>query len=257
MSAGNYLTALEVGMLTMIGIDRVQVYPPPKVGVLSVGSELVEVGKRVVRGRLWDAIGLSVAAALYESGAQPEYLGPVEHEQKALAGKLKSLSSYHFLLINGFSGDKRKALILDVLKKNGVKWKIQNIAMVPGGEVQIGKIEGTTICLLPSDLFEITVFFEAFLMPVLRTMMGYPTLYANRIEAILDGSIRKKGDYHLFQPAKINFKNEKIYAQKTGSLGKGTIFNLTESNGLISIPRQVTKAKSGKPVDVILRKNIF
>ncbi|NOZ61094.1 MAG: molybdopterin molybdotransferase MoeA [Calditrichaeota bacterium] len=257
LPSGTYLTPLEIGMLTMIGIDRVRVFPPPKVGVLSVGNELVEVGKRVIRGRLWDAIGLSLAAALYESGAQPEYLGPVNHEQKAFEGKLKSLAGYHFILITGFSGEKRKTLILDVLKKFGVRWQITNIGMVPGGEVRIGKIKKTTVCLLPADLFEITVFFEAFLTPVLRTMMGFPSLYPMRVEAILDDSLRKKGDYHLFQPAQISFKNEKIVAKKISPLGKGTIFELARSNGFISVPRQVTKAKSGKPVDVILRKLLF
>ncbi len=257
LPAGTLLTAAEIGMLTFIGFDRVKVFPPPKVGVLSVGNELVEVGKRVIRGKLWDAIGLSIAAALYELGILPEYLGPVSQDTKTIEEKLRANSGYHFILINGYSGEKRKRIILEALKKFGIRWHISNIGMVPGGEVLIGKMKGTTVCLLPPDLFEITVFFETFLSPVLRSMMGFKQHYEVKSEAILESSLRKKGDYHLFQPAQISFKNQSMFAKKIGSLGKGTIFDLAQCNGFISIPRQVTKAKKGKPVDVILRRIKF
>ena len=254
VSSGTYLSALEICLLTMIGINKIKIFPPPRVGVVSLGSELVEPGKKIRRGQIWDANGIALSAALFEMGLQPEYFGTVNLDIALVSKVLDQAKSCNILIICGTNQTSRQEILLKSLKELGGKVLFDGIAVKPCSTVMLAKLGKTLMFLLPADAFSVVCTFESYITPVLRYLMGFNTPYQVMVDAILDCKIRKGKEYHFFQPAIVYIKNSQLYVNKCGALGKGDILSYAKCNALMNIPQNVKTLKKGKPVKVIMTR---
>lgn len=257
LTAGIPLNAIEICMLTMVGIAQVKIFPPPRVGVLSLGNELVKVGKKIKRGQIWDANGIALLTSLYELGTQPEYLGTVTQQKEEILKAILKSKDCNVVILSGVTDQSRKQLLIETFKEAGVEILFDSIAVQPGSSTMFAKKENTLIFALPEEPFTIKVMFDAFISPVLRFMMGFRELYSMKFEALLQNKIRKSDQYHLLQPAIVFIQNDKLMARRCTPLGKGDIFGYAQCNAIMIIPKKVKSIKKGKAVDLIISKPRF
>lgn len=252
LKAGTCLRAVEICLLTMTGIAKVKIYPLPRVAVLSLGDELVDVGKKIKRGQAWDSNGISLTNALYELGSQPEYLGVVSQNVKKILEAIKKADTADVLLITGVNGASRRLLLLDAFRKADIKIIFEGVSIKPGSSIMFAKLGQTLIFVLPENPFSILTLFEILITPVLRRMMGFDKLYSSTFEVILEKKIKTETDYWVVQPATVFFKNGKIVVKPAPLSKKANIFSFARCNALMIIPKHVRVIKKGKPVKVIL-----
>ena len=210
LKAGTCLNAIDLGILSSIGIANVNIFSLPRVGILTIGNEFIEVGKKIKRGQIWDSNSVQLLTALYEMRTQPEYLGTVAESIKSIITAISRAKTCNALIINGIAGALRRQLLMDVFKKLGIELLFDELSLISCGSLMLAKFEQTLIFVLPQNQFFSMILFETLITPAIRRMMGYKKLYHSVIDAVLDKTIKKGTDYHLIQPANIFYHKKKL-----------------------------------------------
>ncbi|MEM5816240.1 MAG: molybdopterin molybdotransferase MoeA, partial [Desulfitobacterium hafniense] len=70
LKAGEYLSPAAVGLLASLGVEAVEVYRRPKVGILSTGSELQDVGSPLLPGKIYNSNTYTLKGLLLEAGCE-------------------------------------------------------------------------------------------------------------------------------------------------------------------------------------------
>ena len=66
--AGTIIGAAQVGLLAAVGRDKVLVHPRPRLSVISVGGELVDIDRTPGTGQVYDVNSYALAAAARDAG---------------------------------------------------------------------------------------------------------------------------------------------------------------------------------------------
>jgi len=254
MKAGTCLNARDIGLISSVGIEKISVFPPPRVGILTIGNEFINVGNKIKPGQVRDSNGIQLLTALYEMRVQPEYFGTVAENEKKIIQVINQAKLCNVLILNGISGISRRKLLMDVFKKEGVELLFEGIYLKPCGALTLAKYGQTLIFILHQNPFFSMILFEALITPALRKMMGYNKLYNSVIDAVLEKTIKKSTDHHLIKPANIFYHNNKIFV-RPHSLDENDIFSYAKCNVLISVPKNVKRIKSGKTLEIISLRN--
>src|SRR4030042_80924 len=89
LKTGQVLGSREIGVLAALGKATAKVRIVPSVAVLSTGAEIIEPGKKLPFGRIYDINAYSLSTAVLESGGKPVYLGVVQDDKGELRKALE------------------------------------------------------------------------------------------------------------------------------------------------------------------------
>jgi molybdopterin biosynthesis enzyme len=256
IKAGKCLNPVDLGLLSSVGYARVQVFMPPRVGILSIGNEFVEVGKKIKPGQVWDANGIQLLTALYEMKVQPEYLGTLAENEEAIITTVNQALSCHVIIMSGMAGAGRKQLLMNAFEKTGTKILFDGMSLIPSGAMTLAKLKNTLIFVLPLNPLFCIILYEIFITPVLRKIMGYQKIFLSAADAILNKKIRKTQEYHLIYPGILYADKNRYFVTPCESLNKLDIFSYSKCNCLLSLAKNVKSIKSGKEVQVFLTKQM-
>lgn len=87
---GQVLGSSEIGVLAALGLTKIKVLKIPIVAVLSTGAEVIEPGKELPKGKIYDINAYSVSTAVIESGGKPVYFGVVPDDKAALSKAMQT-----------------------------------------------------------------------------------------------------------------------------------------------------------------------
>jgi molybdopterin molybdotransferase len=256
INAGQCLSPTDLGILSSVGMDKVPVYSPPRVGIMTVGSEFKCVGEKAKLGQDWDSNGIQLLTALYEMKSLPEYLGTVADKKDEMISALSRSKSCNMVILTGITGVNRIKLLKAVFNKIGIKMLFEGISLSPFGMVKLAKFEDTLIVVLPQDPLFTIILFEALVVPSLRKMMGYKQSYFSTIEAVLEKKIKNKTDCCLLYPGKVYFQKDRCFFKPCDSPQRMDILSYAKCNGLLKVTKENKTIKSGKLVEIILVKQM-
>ena len=86
LQAGTVLGPAEIGMAASLGFAAVPVYRRPAVAIVSTGSELVDVGRPLGPGQIYNSNGYSLRALCQQLGIEPDVLGIAADDQATTRG---------------------------------------------------------------------------------------------------------------------------------------------------------------------------
>ena len=118
--AGAIIGAAQVGLLAAVGRERVLVHPRPRLTVMSVGGELVDISRTPGNGQVYDVNSYALAAAARDAGAEVNRLGIVSTEPKELREVVEGqLNRAEVVVIAGAVGGAAAESVRSVLSKPG------------------------------------------------------------------------------------------------------------------------------------------
>lgn len=82
--AGTIIGAAQVGLLAAVGQDKVLVHPRPRLSVISVGGELIDIDRTPGPGQVYDVNSYALAAAARDAGADVNRVGIVSADPRRL-----------------------------------------------------------------------------------------------------------------------------------------------------------------------------
>ena len=98
---GSLLTPAAVGFLAGLGVAEVRVFQKPKISIVITGSELVQAGKQLERGEIYESNGIMLEAVLRDNGFEAQRLVHLEDDYNKTINTLKKeLNDNDFLIVS-------------------------------------------------------------------------------------------------------------------------------------------------------------
>lgn len=252
---GTRLAPRHVALLAAIGRARVRVRPRPRVVVLSSGSELMEPGRPLGHGQIYDANGYGLAAAAAELGAVARHVGIVADDPRELLAMLEDqLVRADLLITSGGVSMGAYDTVKEVLSELGTV-SFDKVAMQPGMPQGFGTIgpDATPIFTLPGNPVSALVSFEIFVRPVIRKMWGETNLHRHSLVAEVTQGWRSPSGKRQFVRARLQRRPDgTAVATPVGGQGSHLVADLAEATCLAVVPEQVTEVRPGDTLRCML-----
>ena len=256
LKKGTVIRPAEVGVLASLGKSKAPVIRRPVVAVLATGNELVEVGKPLPPGRIYNSNTYSVAALVKRYGGIPKILGIALDTEKSLIEKLRQGQDADMLITSGGVSAGDYDMVKDVLAKEG-EITFWTVRMKPGKPLAFGTIRGgkgrsIPHLGLPGNPVSSMVTFELFARPAIFKMMGKKNFAKPAVEATLEEPIANTDGSRLFIRTVVEKRGGKFYARLTGPQGSGILTSMSLANGLVVVPEDKAEVKAGEVVNVMM-----
>jgi molybdopterin molybdotransferase len=255
--AGTTVAPAQVGLLAAVGRERVLVHPRPRLSVLSVGGELVDVSRSPGNGQVYDVNSYALAAAGRDAGAEVNRVGIVGGEPEKLGELIAGqLNRSEVVVIAGGVGGAAAEQVRAVLSALG-DMEVTRIAMHPGSVQGFGQLgpERVPTFLLPANPVSALVVFEVMVRPLIRMALGKREPMRRVVQASALAPITsvpgRKG-YLRGQLMRDEDTDEYLVQALGGAPGASShlLATLAEANCLVMVPEAVEQIDTGDVVDV-------
>jgi molybdopterin molybdotransferase len=171
-SAGHVLDPPSLGLLAAAGVDAVEVYVPPRIGLLVTGDELVSPGAKIAPGQIRESNGITIGAALVALGFASQRYERVPDDRATFAGALdRALRECDGVLISGGSSVGARDFTPELVSEAGSPGIIvHGVRVRPGRPVLLAMIGDQPVIGLPGNPVSALVMFEALAKPILLRM---------------------------------------------------------------------------------------
>jgi molybdopterin molybdotransferase len=248
------LGAAQVGMLAAAGKDKVLVHPRPRVSVVAVGDELVDVARTAGAGQIPDVCSHALTAAARDAGAEPGRAGRVRGDARELSAALQDrLPFSDVVVVCGAVGGAAGAEVHAALSGLG---ELDNtrVAMHPGSTQAFGRLgpDGVPTFLFPAHPATALLLFEVMVRPLIRLSLGIADPYRRTVSARLTSpvsSIPGRRGYLRGRLLRAQATGDYL-VQPLGTAGTHLLSSLAECNGLIVLPEELTEATVDESVSV-------
>lgn len=255
--AGAIIGPAQVGLLAAVGRDRVLVHPRPRVSVLCVGGELVDISRTPGNGQVYDVNSYALAAAGRDAGAEVNRVGIVPTDPKQLREVVEGqLSRSEVVVIAGAVGGAAAESVRAVLAQLG-DMEVTRIAMHPGSVQGFGQLgpDGVPVFLLPANPVSALVVFEVMVRPLIRLSLGKRQAMRRIVPARTlspISSVAGRKGFLRGQLMRDQDTGEYLVQALGGAPGASShlLATLAEANCLVIVPSEAEQLRTGEVVDV-------
>jgi len=264
---GERLTSRETGVLAAIGTTDVSVYRQPRVGVLSTGDEIIEPGKPMRPGRVYDSNARILADAVKELGGKPVVMGIVVDDMERLQQRFaEALDRCDLVLLSGGTskgmGDLSYGVVSDLTDPGIVA---HGVALKPGKPVCLAATQGKPVVILPGFPTSAIFTFHEFVAPVIRRLAGRSEGALGTVAARLAVKVNSeigRTEYLLVglvhtaaappESADAGSTSADELAAYPMGKGSGSVTTFSRADGFVTIGRHEEIVEADAPVDVQL-----
>lgn len=246
LSKGTRLNPGSLAWLASMGIDQVSVYPPPRIGLLRSGNELMSMGKKLKSYQIRDTHGISLPLAMKEIEIEPNVLPIVSDDlPKTKSAFSKLLATSDIAITTGGISVGKHDLFQEIAKSFGVKEIFYKVSQKPGKPLYFGKIGSKLWFGFPGNSVSALVCYYIYTRPALLKIMGLP---------LPEWFQAKAGESFPTHPKRVQFlrghyKNGIVtFAEKQGSHCLG---GFAKANVLAKIPCSSKPGKIGNRLSCI------
>jgi molybdopterin molybdotransferase len=246
---GRLLGTSEIGLLAALNRSAATVHRRPRIGILSTGDEVVDVGPELEPGQIRDANAYALAASIAALGAEPAPLGVAADRRSALQAKLAAARSCDLILTSGGVSVGDFDLVKDVLREAG-EVDILTVRMKPGKPLAIGAIGGVPILGLPGNPVAAIVSFDQFARPAILTMLGHTAVRLPTVTARLTVDVENRGRRRHFERGSLSHDGHEWIVKPVGKHGSAMLTSLVNANCYIVVYEACDHAAAGSKVTV-------
>jgi molybdopterin molybdotransferase len=253
IAKGRKLTAVDIGVLASLGIDKVTVFRKLKVALIATGDELKAPGQTLKEGDIYESNRFVLAAMLEKLHVDVIDFGIIADDLAAITAAFINADQQADAVISsgGVSvgdADYTKT-VLDELGEIGF-WKI---AMKPGKPFAFGKLANSVFFGLPGNPVSALVTFHQLALVALTQMQNATPLIRINLKAKISSELRKSPGRMDFQRGifSVNEQGENVVVS-TGSQGSGILSSLARANCFIVLASEQGKVPAGDIVNVQL-----
>lgn len=251
---GDTIGSAQVGLLAAVGRSKVLVYPRPRMSIVSVGDELVDIDRTPSVGQVYDVNSYALAAAGRDAGAEVSRVGIVPSEPKRLREVVEGrLLMSEVVVVAGGAGGSSGEEVHAALSELG-RIDITRIAMHPGSVQGFGRLgpDSVPTFLLPANPMSALVVFEVLVRPLIRAARGTRNPHRRMVSARLLSPLNStKGRKGFLRGQLLRDENTGEYlVQPLGLSGTHLLASLAEANCLVNVDEDLTEVPAGQEVRV-------
>ncbi|MFA9422224.1 MAG: molybdopterin biosynthesis protein [Sedimentibacter sp.] len=242
---------VDIGALIAGGINEIEVFKAPRVGIIPTGTEIVEPGTKLKVGDIIDFNSRTFAAQVSEWGGIPRRYDIVKDDyEKIKKAVLKANSENDIVLINAGSSAGREDFTSSVISELG-ELIIHGVAIKPGKPVMMGVINNKPIIGIPG--FPVSAYFVMEKVAK-RLILGYEGLEVEEYK-VVDANLTRRCmsslKYLEFVRVKLGYIGGKYVATPL-TRGAGATMSLVNADGVLEIDQSIEGIEAGTTVKVRL-----
>jgi len=252
LKKGRILKPQDLGLLAMLGFEKVEAFKKPRVALLSSGDELLEAGAKLEDGKIRDSNSYTLAALIESAGAQVVRLGVAKDTRQSVTALLEKAAHDQVDLILSSAGVSVGAFdfIKEVIESQG-NLEFWRVNMRPGKPLAFGSYRGINFIGLPGNPVSAFVGFEVFVRAAIAKLSGRSEGIRRTVHVRCKEQMESDGRESYLR-AKIHEENGLFYAKLTGHQGSGNLLSLVQADALLIIPAGVKCVPAGQEVEALL-----
>ncbi|WP_108651302.1 molybdopterin molybdotransferase MoeA [Dongshaea marina] len=251
LEQGNRLNARSIQLLASVGIDRVCVYRPLKVALLSSGDELKDPGSVLSAGEIFDSNRAGLKILLQRLHCECLDFGIIPDDKPQLRQAFLDANEQADVVISSGGVSVGEAdYTRDVLQELGSIhfWKI---ALKPGKPFSFGKLPKAWFFGLPGNPVSAMVSFCQLVRPALDKLAGTSWQSPIQLQAKVTHPLRK-------QPGRTDYQRGYFFRDQQGKLCvtpaslqcSGAFRSMATANCFIVLPQEQGSIDTGQQVTV-------
>ncbi|MFC4002087.1 gephyrin-like molybdotransferase Glp [Prauserella oleivorans] len=253
LKAGTVLGPAQLGLASAVGLDRLTVHAPPRVLVVSTGTELVLPPRKLRHGQIYESNSVMLVAALRALGCEVESVRSVADDVDTFRATIEPrLEGVDLVVTSGGVSAGAYEVVKDALTGAGITFT--KVAMQPGGPQGCGRWNGVPVVTLPGNPVSVLVSFEAFLRPAILSSLGHTGVDRRHVRARLLETLESPKGKRQFRRGYYTHSEGQVtgVVGPRGGPGSHLLAAFTQANCLIVLGEDVTEAPEGSEVDVLL-----
>src|SRR5688572_14785129 len=246
LEAGTTLTPSRLGAIAALGLNQAPVFARPRVAILSTGNEIVDPGRPLAPGQIYDVNRFTLAAVASEHGAAPVTYRTANDTIEDLSRALDAALQEDLLVFSGGSSVGERDLILDLLAARG-EVIFHGVAVKPGMPTAFGRVSGKLFFGMPG--YPTSCLSNAYILlaPVLRRMARLAPQHVRTVSLPLSARVSSAPGRHQFYTVRI-VDGTAVPAFKAS----GDITSMSQADGYIEIAASDNVVEKGTVVEVKL-----
>ncbi|PWH81989.1 molybdopterin molybdenumtransferase MoeA [Algibacter marinivivus] len=252
LKKGTKLTPAAIGYLISLGITEVSVFRKPIIAIVTTGNELVEAGKDLTYGKIYESNSKMLLSALYNLKYYDVTLYKVEDDYNKTVETLNiAINDNDLVLITGGISVGDYDFVGKALKELQVEELFYKVKQKPGKPLFYGKKVDTQIFALPGNPAAALSCFYVYVYIALQQLMNRNITELPRVKAETINSFQKKGDRPQFLKGIYKDGQVEILDGQNSSM----LQTFALSNTLVFAPEDVNTIETGDTIEVILLPN--
>lgn len=249
LKKGTKLNVAAIAYLTSLGITKVQVYKKPTIAIIVTGNELVEAGKPLHYGQIYESNAIMLKSALEKSGYANITISKVEdHYENTLQTLKEAIDENDVVLVSGGISVGDYDFVGKALKELRVDELFYKVKQKPGKPLYFGKKNNKLIFALPGNPAAALTCFYIYVLEALERISGNYNSELNHIKVPSISSFLKKGNRAQFLKAIYKNNSVEILEGQNSSM----LHTFALANALVFLDEAITDVKKGDQLEVIL-----
>jgi molybdopterin molybdotransferase len=271
LKRGTRLRPQDLGVLSALGIESVQVFAPFQVSVLSTGDEIVPVGQKPTAGQIRDINSYTISGLIEAAGGSVKRAVLVKDDFEALRRAVsEALSDSDLVLLSGGSSVGEKDYTQKVIQSfDDSEILAHGLGIKPGKPTVVARIGEVPVFGLPGQPASAMMIFKAVVEPLLQRLTGeqifsladgsnaqhdedLAALFRRRtVTAVASSNIHAAPGRTTFQMVSLERRSGKLTAVPVHGKS-GMISLMSRADGYIQIEPEQEGILQNEPVQVIL-----
>ena len=246
--AGELLSVGRIGLLAAAGVARFRVGRQPLVGLLATGSELIEPGRPLEPGRIYESNRAVLAALIRRAGAVPKVLPLVADVLAETSRALTdAFNQCDVVVTSGGVSVGEMDFLKRAFEQIGGKLEFWKVAIKPGRPFVFGRLRGKLLFGLPGNPVSALVTFLLLVRPALLRWQGATDVSLPAHSGVLAETLANLGERRHFIRVKVDSLGK---VRSAGIQASHVLSSLAAANGLVEVPAGTT-LPAGSTVTVL------
>lgn len=253
VGSGTLINPGVTATLATFGYEYVKVFKRPVVGVLSTGSELLDVGDALERGKIRNSNTPMVLAQLKRMNIEGRHYHLETDDFGTILKRVKEMiEEVDAVITTGGVSVGDYDLLPKIYEALDAEVLFNKVAMRPGSVTTVSVLDDTLLFGLSGNPSACYSGFELFCRPAFLSMMHNDKIYAPFIDAVLGEDFKKPNPFTRFIRAEVSYVDGKVLASPSGFNKSNAVTSIAKSNGVIVLPGGTRGFEAGDAVQVMM-----
>jgi len=249
LQKGCRLRAQDIGLAASVGLETLPVFEKIRVGMFLTGDELVEPGKPLAAGKIYDSNRYTLHGLLLALGCEIVDLGLVgDTLQETKTAMLNAAQQADLVVTCGGVSVGEEDYVRIAIEQLG-DLHLWRLRIKPGKPLAFGEINSTPFVGLPGNPVSVFATFCLFVSPLIKTMQGRPWQKPVAIQVTAGFDWPKADSRREFLRARLELDvDQQVVARIYPNQDSGVLSSVVWAQGFVEIAEGQT-LKAGDKVD--------
>lgn len=250
---GTVINPGVMAALATFGYQQVPVMAKPKVAIIATGTELLEVGEPLKKGKIRNSNSHMLRGQVIRAGGEVVFCRLVKDDLAETVQAVKeALEKSDLIITTGGVSVGDFDYIPQVYQQLGAKLLFNKVAMRPGSVTSSAVTEGKVLFGLSGNPSACYVGFELFVRPYIKALLGQKNVFAKKVRAVLGKDFAKPNPFTRFVRARVRDTGgvREVYPVRKDK--SNIVSSLIDANSFIVLPGGSRGFRKGCQVDVLL-----